>query len=139
MKFSLFTLFFLSTSILSVHAKEDIQGEVINKYLSVQEALVSGDFPAFKASAQKLKSTFEKADSKLYSEARELAEVSNLKEARQEFKDVSSAFIKKYQKDLKDGLILVYCPMAGAKWVQKKGKIANPYMEKEMSECGEKI
>lgn len=139
MKLFLFTFFLMSVSILSVHAKTDSQNEAIGAYLSVQEALVSGDFSAFKTAAQKLKIVTEKADPKLYNEAKELMEVSNIKKARHEFKNVSSVFIKKYQDNLEDGLIQVYCPMAGAKWVQKKGKIGNPYMEKDMSECGEKI
>ena len=35
-----------------------------------------------------------------------------------------------------DGYLKVFCPMAKAEWIQKSGKIANPYYGKSMLRCG---
>jgi len=131
-------LIFFSISALAF-AKAAPHTKEIQYYLEVQKALVIGDFASFNNSAKSLLNSTGKTSAELSKEIKELAEVSSLKQARQEFKDVSALLIKKNKNSLKDGLIIVYCPMAGAKWIQEEGKIQNPYMEKDMTECGEKI
>lgn len=137
MKFLLCVCVLLSFSFND--AKAETQTQLIQNYLKVQKALVSGDFENFKTSAKLLQESSEETGSEWKKELKELAGVSSLKIGREEFKDVSSLILKKHEDAIKDDLIVVYCPMAGAKWVQEKGKIANPYMEKDMTECGEKI
>ena len=62
-----------------------------------------------------------------------------LSEARKEFKKMTPPIEAWVSKHPGSGYIIVYCPMAGAKWVQREGKISNPYLGKEMLNCGEQI
>jgi hypothetical protein len=127
------------TSFNGYAAKDKIQTEVIKAYVDVQEALVSSDFEVVKKASKELQSKLTKESPKLRSEVKELTESKTLKESRNEFKDVSSIVIKNYKEEIEDNFIIAYCPMAGAKWIQRKGEISNPYMNKEMQGCGEKI
>jgi hypothetical protein len=63
----------------------------------------------------------------------------DIEELRASFKPLSELYMKKgNQKEMK-GLTVVNCPMYPGKWVQRNGKIANPFYGKGMLECGEKL
>lgn len=64
---------------------------------------------------------------------------SDISDLRKSFKTLSEVYINKGDKQELKGLMKASCPMANAKWIQKEGKIANPYYGKSMLECGEKI
>jgi len=72
------------------------------------------------------------------SEAGDVAKATNLPSARAAFKPLSNSLIK-YLADHKDkaAYVQVYCPMANASWLQGDKNVKNPYLGKEMSECGE--
>lgn len=65
--------------------------------------------------------------------------------ARTAFSKVSMGLITylKVHPAAREGLEVVHCPMAfnnkGAYWVQKQGKIINPYHGKMMLHCGDKV
>ncbi len=62
--------------------------------------------------------------------------VKDIAQLRDSFKGLSEIYIKNGEA-IKDGNIVVAsCPMAKARWLQNKGKIANPYYGKEMLQCG---
>jgi hypothetical protein len=63
----------------------------------------------------------------------------SIEEVRTSFKTLSEVYLKNGNKKEMEGLQKATCPMAEAKWVQKKGELANPYYGKSMLTCGEKI
>jgi hypothetical protein len=63
----------------------------------------------------------------------------DIEQLREAFKTLSSLFIVNGEKKDLKGLILAECPMAKAKWIQKDGKIRNPYYGKSMLDCGGKV
>jgi len=68
-----------------------------------------------------------------------VAQAKDLKAAREAFKPLSASLIK-YLGDNKvptGTYHEVYCPMAKASWLQKGKSVKNPYMGKEMLDCGE--
>lgn len=139
---TIFTLFLVLTGLTSrlIIAEDVLNIEIINGYLNIQEALVSDNFIKVKESTKDFLSKSKTSSSvDLVKGSNELSNAKNIEDARKKFKSLSSILIKKYKNDLYNNLVIVYCPMAGAKWIQKKGKIRNPYMGKEMLECGEKI
>jgi hypothetical protein len=72
-------------------------------------------------------------------QANKLAKARDLAAAREAFKPLSNSLIK-YLSDHKvpHGVYYkVYCPMAGANWLQADKKIQNPYLGKAMLDCGE--
>jgi hypothetical protein len=72
-------------------------------------------------------------------EADALAQAKDLKAARQAFKPLSASLVK-YLADNKAGKGVyheAYCPMVKANWIQTDKAIKNPYMGKQMLDCGE--
>lgn len=62
-----------------------------------------------------------------------------IEELRTSFKALSEVYMANGNKREMNDLQKASCPMAAAKWVQKKGELRNPYYGKSMLECGEKI
>lgn len=62
-----------------------------------------------------------------------------IEELRTSFKKLSDVYMGHGNKREMNDLQKASCPMAEAKWVQKKGELRNPYYGKSMLECGEKI
>jgi hypothetical protein len=72
-------------------------------------------------------------------QAETLAQAKDLKAAREAFKPLSASLIK-YLADHEVGKGAyheAYCPMVQASWLQTGTDIRNPYMGKEMLDCGE--
>lgn len=63
----------------------------------------------------------------------------DIEELRTSFKQLSEVYLANGNKKEMEGLQKATCPMAEAKWVQKKGELRNPYYGKGMLTCGEKI
>lgn len=63
----------------------------------------------------------------------------SIEELRTSFKQLSEVYMTNGNKKELEGLQKATCPMAEAKWIQKKGDLANPYYGKSMLTCGEKI
>lgn len=121
------------------HAQQmNSKDKILNEYVIIQEQLAAENFSSINSLALNLsKSITKKSDTDLKIAVDKLSKAKNIKEARKEFKEISSLLIKKNTL-LKD-YITAYCPMAGAKWIQKKGELRNPYLGKEMLTCGEQI
>ncbi|MBC76152.1 MAG: hypothetical protein CME64_09065 [Halobacteriovoraceae bacterium] len=66
-------------------------------------------------------------------------EFESIKDLRNSFKNLSQLFIGNGKNKELEQLQIMSCSMAKAKWVQKKGDIANPYYGKKMLSCGEKV
>jgi len=103
-------------------------------YTAVQEALAADDY---EAAASAVKDLVQKADASLKPLVEKAAQATDMASLRTAFKPVSEAL---KEAELPKGHNLVFCPMAfddeGAHWVQRDGRIANPYYGAEMLECG---
>ena len=106
----------------------------LGAYLEAQAALAGDDVEKARAA---LGSMAELTQGKTAELARQAAQGRNMAAVRASFKPLSEAVIGG---ELPDSYGVAYCPMAfddkGARWVQKKGKIANPYFGASMLRCG---
>jgi hypothetical protein len=117
---------------------------VLNHYLAIQTNLVSDSIKGMdehaKAIAAAVKGdTMKMLPPEVAKQAETLAQAKDLKAAREAFKPLSVSLIK-YLAGKKAGKGVyheVYCPMAEASWLQMGKDIRNPYMGKEMPDCGE--
>lgn len=121
--------------------------EVFSKYVRIQESLAADSLKQALPAAKELAARTDElakekgaspALAKIRDATKTLAEAKTLESARESFKKVSAPVVE-LQRSAKDkSYEIAYCPMADAKWVQKAGKIRNPYYGSEMLECGEK-
>lgn len=73
------------------------------------------------------------------SSAQKLAQVSDLKAAREGLFALTKPMAK-YRKLTGDqSTVVAYCPMAQKAWIQPGGEIGNPYFGQEMPTCGEVV
>lgn len=115
-------------------APEVALSDLLLHYLKVQEALAADDFAAAKQALAMLGGA---TQGEVEEWATAAASAADIDAVRQAFKPLSESFINVV---LPAGYGVVYCPMAdedrGAKWIQKKGEIANPYFGSRMLRCG---
>lgn len=121
--------------------------EIMTEYITVQEALASDSLAPIPVAARAIIEAAGKLSAgnkgtdpsdEITREARKLAAAQSLKDARASFKKLSLPIVRLQRVSKAPGLEIAYCPMAGARWVQRAGKIKNPYFGQEMLECGEK-
>jgi hypothetical protein len=103
---------------------------VFKHYVAAQEALAADDFKLAKSSLELLAKNSQGELKKL---TESVLKAGDLKTLRESFKSLSESLAKA---ELANGLALAYCPMAKAHWVQKNGKVANPYYGSSMLRCG---
>lgn len=124
------------------HAKEISVKELVPGYIAIQEALTADDFSLAQTKAKELEKQTKDAKGKelkaLSASLSSFQKAKSISDARKEFKKLSTPFVKWMESSKDSNFEVVYCPMAGAKWVQKKGEVSNPYFGKEMLHCGEK-
>lgn len=115
----------------AVHADAS---ESFNHYITAQEALAADDFAKAKKAILKLANISEGEFKKLVETA---ARADDIEMIRKEFKKISANIAGM---EVPEGYGVAFCPMAdnntGAYWVQKKGKIMNPYFGSSMLHCG---
>ena len=116
--------------------------KVLNQYLVLESTLSSDSLDKAKETASGIVNIIVKQnikDKALETAAVQLRDAKDLKVARKNFKTISYQMIAWVKASKRSDLSIVYCSMAGAKWVQENGPISNPYMGKEMAGCGEKV
>lgn len=59
-----------------------------------------------------------------------------LNEVRESFKTLSKVYIENGDKSELKNVVQGYCPMVKASWLQERGKVENPYVDKSMTSCG---
>ncbi|NIM17922.1 MAG: DUF3347 domain-containing protein [Candidatus Aminicenantes bacterium] len=105
-----------------------------NHYIVAQEALAADNFANAKKAFLALVKASEGEFKKLVETA---ARAGDIKSMRKAFKKISAKVAGMGQPE---GYGVAFCPMAdnntGAYWVQKKGKITNPYFGSTMLRCG---
>ena len=116
---------------------------VLDHYLMIQTELAKDSTKGLNEHANAIAKAVRGDEMKMLSpavatQAETLAKAKDLKAARAAFKPLSTS-LAKYLADNKAGKGAyheVYCPMAKASWLQKGTDIKNPYMGKEMLDCG---
>jgi len=127
--------YFLLFSLISTSAFAHDLG--MSNYIKMQESLAGDNFKDALAAHKVIcdKELGHYTDS--YKDCAK--EFKSIEELRTSFKKLSEVYITNGKKKELEGLQKASCPMAEAKWVQKKGELRNPYYGKSMLECGEKI
>lgn len=137
---SKFTFLLISLLNFAFAQQDEVKNKLLIGYVEIQESLAADDLSGAKNSASSLLASGpQKSNKDLKSAFTQVNKASTLESARDAFKKVSKLIIELEQNNLANEYIIAYCPMAGAKWIQKKGDLRNPYFGKEMLTCGEKI
>ena len=125
------------------HNKE--MENVLQKYLKIQESLANDTLVGVQEAAHVIQKASmqltgeEKKSSKdLMTAGGALAKAKTVSEAREAFKKLSLPVVAYTERTKPEGVEVLFCSMAKAKWVQKKGDVKNPFYGKEMQTCGEK-
>ena len=107
-----------------------------DSYLSLQESLAQDDFK----SAKKIWSIICEKEIEHYAKDYSFKDcgkqIEDIKELRISFKSLSEIYIKNGETINNDKIVIAKCPMANARWLQKKGEIQNPYYGATMLQCG---
>mgnify|MGYP001571388106 CR=1 FL=1 len=106
-------------------------------YLALQDALASDQLVEARAAAARLLESA-KGQKVFVAQAKKISAAQTLTEARKFFKALSEEAIRGSKGAFGADSEVVSCPMAQARWIQKKGSVRNPYYGKAMLECGEK-
>lgn len=117
---------------------------VLDHYLEIQSDLAKDSLKGVDEHANAIAKAVKGDEMKMLpldvaKQADTLAQVKDLKAAREAFSPLSASLVK-YLADNKAGLGTyheAYCPMAKANWLQTGKPIKNPYMGKAMLTCGE--
>lgn len=103
---------------------------VFKNYTAAQEALAADNFKLAMSSLELLAKNSEGELKKLTESALKAEDLKTLREA---FQPLSESIAKAA---LPNGMVVVYCPMVKAHWVQKDGEVANPFLGSAMLHCG---
>ncbi|MBK9294167.1 MAG: DUF3347 domain-containing protein [Oligoflexia bacterium] len=124
------------------YAKRASLAEFLPNYIAVQEALAAGDFSLAQQKVKEFENLIKNAKGKeiedLKIPLRAFQNAKSISATRKLFKKISKPFVSLVETNKDPEFDIIYCPMAGAKWVQRRGEIFNPYFGKEMLHCGEK-
>lgn len=121
---------------LSCSVQEQVQVTIdsafLTSYIEVQEALAADDYDKAKGALNELAEN-SSGDGEANDLARTAAEAEDIETMRNAFKPLSEQAV---QQNLPEGIVVAYCPMVRARWLQKDGEIANPYHGQSMLTCG---
>lgn len=119
-------------------------GNLLNNYISVKNALVSGDSKAASTAITALNEAVKSEDdfaqkAELQKATEKLSKAgNNLEKQRAAFNDVSTVLWKvvKGSDKVTQPVYYQYCPMKKAYWLSKEKEIKNPYYGSSMLNCG---
>lgn len=109
-----------------------VSGALSMNYIDAASALAADDLEKAKASLTALAA---ESTGELQTLAQAAAKTGDLAAMRESFKALSAVATSM---ELPKEYAVAFCPMykGGAKWVQKKDTLANPYFGKAMATCG---
>jgi hypothetical protein len=129
-------------ALAGVPASGEVSRAVVDPYLKVQAALAHDSLDGLTATAEDIATAARalgEPGAPIQAAANGLAAAADLSDARAKFGTLSDA-MERYRRDghltWPAGVRLAYCPMVRKTWLQKDGRIANPYFGKEMPTCG---
>lgn len=118
---------------------------VLDHYFKIQAALAEDSTNGISTNAVAISSAVKQDKNKMLpldvaDQADGLAKAADLAGAREAFKDLSQSLINYMaDKNVETGRYdEIFCPMAGAYWLQTNRDIVNPYVGNSMPGCGEK-
>ena len=114
---------------------DSMNSEILAASAKVSAALAADDLAAAKSAATALANHATMAkNTEVASKAAAVAKAEKIADARKDLIGLTAAVepLAKGQKDY----VVMNCSMAGADWVQAKGKTQNPYYGKSMLTCG---
>lgn len=143
---------FILTMVGGLALADSLSDDLLPSYFTIQQSLAKDTTKGITPSAQKIvektrKYLQQKETPKTLGEivqrinetAAKLLKA-NLKEARESFKSLSQAMIQLQEKAPGNkGVVIFYCPMAKAAWMQDSKETANPYYGSSMLKCGKII
>jgi hypothetical protein len=142
MKAVLISLAFVLVAGAAVAASETTKA-IVASYLQIHAALSADKIDGVKPAAAAIGRESAKLGAPgetIVKAAKAMESAADLKAARQAFGPLSDAVIAAAAADgWKDlpALKVGYCPMVDRRWIQKDGKVNNPYYGSEMLTCGE--
>lgn len=111
------------------------KSEILANYLKISAALAADNFSDAQSAASALAASAGAAKNEvLADQAKAVAKAPDISAARSGFKALSATV-----EPLADGeksYTVMFCPMAGADWIQPTGAVRNPYFGKSMPTCG---
>lgn len=140
------TFFALVIMLMGVSTFAQNTNKLVNDYIAVKNALVSGDGKAASEAitmfhqSVKEENSFAQKDA-LVKVTEELAKAGSLDKQRAAFNEVSTTLWKtvKSADKIETPLYYQYCPMKKAYWVSKEKDIKNPYYGSAMLTCGKVV
>lgn len=128
---------------------------ILEQYLAIHAALAADGTAGVAAAARAIGVAAEKLDvgsvtgehaqhyadlpEKLTKAAAVLAAADGLAASREAFKALSRPMAMWATMSKPKGVVVLFCSMARASWLQKKGEVRNPYYGSEMLTCGEVV
>jgi len=123
--------------------------EVLPHYLEIQQTLAADKTNDVPKRAEQIASILKRYlgfDMQAYAKvvpssmkaALALSKTTDIKSAREQFKQLSKSIAPWANASKLDGIDRVWCSMAPGGWLQSSGPIRNPYYGASMLECGEK-
>ena len=131
------TILALLFTLLPTASIAETRPAFIAPYLEIQTTLAKDSTEGLPAKIPALVSALKSAKQEKASKAASQMEgAKTIAEYRDRFQKVSDILLPWMKKHKVKGLILAYCPMKKAYWLQAKGDLRNPYYGAEMLECG---
>jgi Cu(I)/Ag(I) efflux system membrane fusion protein len=134
---------------------DQAMGPILESYLHIGDALSADSLDGVRTKAEavaKQAGTLDSASvsgehaahyknvpANLKKAAQALSKAQSLDDARESFKKLSQPMAMWATMSKPKNIDVVYCSMAKASWVQKRGKVRNPYYGPEMLDCGEVV
>ena len=109
-----------------------IDSAFLTHYIQAQEALAADDYETARGALAELAENKSGGD-EMNELTRKAAQAEDINAMRNAFKPLSKQAVKQ---DLPEGVVVAYCPMLRARWLQKDGDVANPYYGESMLTCG---
>jgi len=126
---------------------------ILNHYLRIESALSADSLNGVREKAEAIAKQageldagsvsgehaahYKKVPAKLKKSAQALSKAQSLEGARESFKQLSKPMAMWVTMSKPKNIDVLYCSMAKGSWVQKRGKVSNPYYGPKMLECGE--
>jgi Cu(I)/Ag(I) efflux system membrane fusion protein len=134
-------------------AFDEAMAPILKDYLAIHGALAGDKIEGVKRAATSIAATAKKLDpagvegehaehyrdlpAKLETAAAAVAAAVTVDEARAALKELSKPMAMWGTMSKPKGVVVMFCSMAKASWLQKKGDVENPYYGSKMLGCGE--
>ncbi|PSK93287.1 DUF3347 domain-containing protein [Taibaiella chishuiensis] len=139
MKKILFLLGLLAAGATTTFA-QDKTGNLLNRYYSLKDALVSGNTTLAAEQAKAFAAEAGKDGNKaaLVKTAGQIAASNDIEKQRSYFSSFSDEMVQlvKTDKSLPAPVYKMYCPMKKASWLSAEQQVRNPYFGNKMLTCG---